>query len=91
MEETDRISVRALPEYITAKGSQITGSIIPPSFPAQSSHSSELSGNRRTYEKQLLSELLQKHGRSGQGKEMAAREMGVSLRTFYRKLKDHAL
>ena len=44
-----------------------------------------------TDEKELLKEMLQKYGLSEQGKIQAAKELGISRSTLYRKIKKYQL
>ena len=83
MEESDRISVGSLPAYLTALN------CIPERLDSEQSRiSSSFKNSKDLLEQQLIRELLNHYGWDGIGKEKAASKMGVSLRTFYRKIKN---
>jgi len=40
----------------------------------------------KNYEREIISRKLKKYGNNGTGKDMAAKELGLSRATLYRKL-----
>ena len=46
---------------------------------------------KELFEKQRLIELMDMYGNDGQAKKIIAKEMNISIRTLYRKLKNHQL
>lgn len=79
MEESEVLSVVSMPEKFQLMGQ------------SQKRLGPNLKNRTSGAEIAAIYAAIQRHGNSVKGKEAAVRDLGIGLRTLYRKLKKHSL
>ena len=83
MEDGEAITLESLPQWFLDRHKPDTG----PDLSALTSFGPDIQSAARTAQRDTIFACLERHGHDLQGKKQVARELGISLRTLYRKIK----
>lgn len=88
MEDSDTLSLESLPQRFLDRDTVLVPEpLVAASAQSSTFQASTIRSTARTAQTEAILSCLDRHGHDVQGKTQTARELGISLRTLYRKLK----